>query len=266
MKSNINWYGALAMYIDKKPALELDTTQVAKDLKANFNEKYAKEAGVDVEKYNKAIATLKEKAKKHNEKIKSVNDKYEEAVSKKDTKKIAKLKKDGQKLNAASLKTFKAVQDKFLKCNDFQIYYGHSGINDNVKYLKGTIKGLENKDLWNDDEKSGALDNAWKINAEHDYGYCIFSRDIIDTVNGKYSPKGQIINQDYWGYQRMIPVINVGKTTHQLNKLSGQDKPKVDWKGAAKTYKMALQECIKQIKTYSNQEMKDMKIIGDMLQ
>lgn len=176
MKSNINWYGALAMYIDKKPALELDTTQVAKDLKANFNEKYAKEAGVDVEKYNKAIATLKEKAKKHNEKIKSVNDKYEEAVSKKDTKKIAKLKKEGQKLNAASLKTFKAVQDKFLKCNDFQIYYGHSGINDNVKYLKGTIKGLENKDLWNDDEKSGALDNAWKINAEHDYGYCIFSR------------------------------------------------------------------------------------------
>ncbi|MGI6722521.1 MAG: M28 family peptidase [Anaerovoracaceae bacterium] len=266
MHTNINWYGALAMYIDNEPALELDATQAAKDLKANFNKKYAKEAGVDVEKYEAAIEKFEKAGEAQNKKIAKVNKDYEKAVSDKDTKEAAELREEGQQLNETSLKVFQAVQDDFLKDNDFQIYYGHAGVNDNIKYLKGTIKGLENKDLWNDDGKSGALDNAWQINAVHDYGYIVFSTDVVKAINDMYSPVGQVRNQDYWGYQKMIPVVEVGRTTHDLNAVSGDKNPKVDWTAAKKVYQEALDKCLTQVRNYSNQEVKDMGEVTEMLQ
>jgi len=57
-KTNINWTGAYAIYVDNHPALALDFTTTAERLKADFNEDYATEAGVDIEAYNAAIDEL----------------------------------------------------------------------------------------------------------------------------------------------------------------------------------------------------------------
>lgn len=261
-QTNINWYGTMAMYVDNEPALELDLTQTATDLKDNFDEALAEEAGVDTAAYLEQIDALNAAAQARNEKIDKINADYEAAVAAEDADAAAKLREEGAELNESSLEAFRDIQDDFLKDNDFDIYYGHKGVNDNANFLAGTIQGLENKELWAEDEESGALDNAWQINAFHDYNYCIFSEDTAREVNGYYSPDYVTAN-DYWGWKKQIPVVDVGAMTYQLNQVSEDENPDVDWDKAIKVYDKARGECLKQIKKYSNQEIKDMKELTD---
>lgn len=263
--TNINWYGALAMYIDNEPALEMDFTQVSGDLKKNFDEDLAEEAGVDTAAYNEAVTALETAGKARNEKIDQINADYEKAVADGDADAAAQLREEGAELNKNSLEAFRKVQDDFLKDNDFQIYYGHQGVNENAGFLAGTIEGLKNKTLWADDEESGALDNAWQINAFHDYNYCIFGEDIAKEVNGMYSPD-YVTENDYWGWKKQVPVVDVGHMTYELNQVSGDENPEVDWDAAVEVYDKARQECLQQIKDYSAQEITDMGSLTELLQ
>lgn len=263
--TNINWYGALAMYIDSEPALELDLTQTAGDLEKNFDADLATEAGVDAEKYAQTVEALKTAAAARNEAIAQVNTAYEEAVKAEDGETVKKCRTQGAELNKSSLEAFRKVQDDFLKDNDFQIYYGHLGVNENIGFLDGAIKGLESHVLWADDEESGALDQAWQINAVHDYAYCIFSKDVAEAINNMYSPDGQVKNEDYWGYKKQIPVVDVGDTTYALNQASAEEDPDVDWDAAIKEYQKAKDKSIELVKSYSEQEMEDMASLTKML-
>ena len=262
--TNINWYGALAMYLDNEPALELDMTQVAGDLKKNFDEDLAEEAGVDTAAYNAAIDALDAAGKARNEKIDQINTDYEKAVADGDADAAAALREEGAELNKNSLEAFRKVQDDFLKDNDFQIYYGHAGVNDNANFLAGTVEGLENKTLWADDEESGALDNAWQINAVHDYNFCIFSEATAAEVNGLYSPDYVTAN-DYWGWKKQVPVVDVGHTTYELNQASAEENPEVDWDAAIEVYTNARTECLTQIKDFSEKEIEDMGALTELI-
>lgn len=264
-QTNINWYGALAMYIDNEPALELDLTQTAGDLKASYDEALGEEAGVDPAEYSLAIDHLEVAAEARNLEIETINTNYETAVAEGDEEAAAKLREEGAEMNKNMLKAFRAIQDNFLKDNDFEIYYGHKGVNDNANFLAGTIKGLENKELWAEDEESGALDNAWQINALHDYNFCIYSKAVAEEVNGNYSPD-YVTENDYWGWKKQIPVVEVGDTTYELNAVSEDENPDVDWDAAIAVYQKARDKCIKQIGKYSEQEMKDMEKLTEMIQ
>lgn len=57
MITNMNIYGALSIYIDKTPALELDITATCDDLKEAANEDYA-----DADQYLAAADKLTEAA------------------------------------------------------------------------------------------------------------------------------------------------------------------------------------------------------------
>ncbi len=256
-QTNINWYGAMAMYIDTEPALELDMTQTASDLAANFDEALAEEADVDVSEYNKAVADLNGAAESRNAEIERINKEYEEAVAAGDADKAEELRDEGEELNESSLEAFRKIQDDFLKDNDFEIFYGHKSVNDNANHLAGAIKGLESKTLWADDEESGALDQAWQVNAMHDYNYCLFSKDVADEVNGSYSPDHVTAN-DYWGWKKQVPVVEVGHTTYDLNAVSEDEDPDVDWDAATQAYTQAREKCIEQIGDYCDQEVQDM--------
>ncbi|MGI6737464.1 MAG: M28 family peptidase [Anaerovoracaceae bacterium] len=265
MRTNINWYGAMAMYVDSRPALELDLTQTAADLEKNFDSDLAKEADVKVSSYEAALDNLKEAGEQRNDRIAEINDAYEKAAKSNDTEKMNQLRRQGQKLNRSTLAAFRTVQDDFLKDNDFEIYYGHKGVYDNIKHLDGAIKGLQNKELWADDEESGALDNIWQLNANHEYNYCIFSTKVARDVANMYSPKGQQRNVECWGYQKAIPVVDVGDTTYALNAASGEENPNVDWDEAIKVYQKARRQCLQTAKSYCNQEISDINALADAL-
>ena len=124
------------------PALELDLSQTAKELKAGLNEKFAKEAGVDTEEYMAAVDELYAAGKAMNEKIAACNTAYEEAAASGDKDAKAKAREEGKALNEKTLAAFQTVQDSFLKVTDFGADYGHTTENTNVELLDGVLKGL----------------------------------------------------------------------------------------------------------------------------
>ncbi len=266
MKSNINWYGATAIYIDKMPALELDLTATCDDLKANLGEDVAKAANVDVESYTAAIDTLRTAADAHNKKITDVNDRYEKAIADKASDEdIAKLREEGKALNQTSLAAFKQVQDEYLKTDDVGVYIGHPNLNANVETLQGVIAGLEKKELYAEDEESGALDIAYNLNVGHDYGYYIFSKKVADDIGQMYDSSKVSKDKSYWGTDKMIPVYYVGDMTYKLVRQAEDENAKIDYDAALKVYNKALKQALKDVKKYADAEVAGMNKIAETL-
>lgn len=266
MKTNINWFGAAAIYIDTMPALELDLTAACDDLTNNLNEDVAKAAGVDTENYLASAEKMRAAAEAHNEKIADLNGRYEKAAADKASEKdLEKLRKEGRELNKTTLKAFKAVQDAFLKADDVNVYIGHPNLNANAEILQGVIAGLEKKELYAEDEESGALDQAWQLNAVHDYGYYLFSKKVNDEIEYMYDAEKVSKDKSYWGTDKMIPVCYVGDMTYKLVRQAEKDDAKIDYDQAVKVYQKALDQTLKDVKSYAGDEVKAMGKIAEGL-
>ncbi len=259
-QTNINWNGALAMYIDTMPALELDLSQAGKDLKKGFDEKLAKEAGVDIDAYYAAITEFNKAAKAHNKKIADCNAAYEEAVAAEDKEAAAALREEGKALNKTSLTIFREIQDRFMKNDDFRVYYGHFGIADNANILKGTIEGLEAENYWGDDG-DGACDYIYNLNAVHEYNYYNFSYENAHNSTYMYDPNTLTKAKGIWGYQKQIPIVDVGKTTYDLFNAVDAEDPDFDYEGAKKTYEEAYKKCLTDISEYAAKEISDLGLL-----
>lgn len=265
-RTNLNWYGAYAIYIDTEPALELDMTQTAKQLKDDFNADYAEEAGVDTEKYLAAVDELNAAGEALNKEIADCNAAYEEAVAGEDEEAAAKAREDGQALNEKSLEAFQAIQDAFLKVTDFGADYGHTPENTNVKALDGVLAGLENGEIWAEDEESGAADCAWTLNSAAEYNYCIFSKSGGDTSIDAHTDEYYTGGKDHaqWGWNHQPTVTNTGDLSYEL--LHAETIDDIEDVDAMKEgYKAARDEQIKAIGKWSNQEIDDMTKIAEML-
>ena len=266
IKTNVNWFGATAIYIDKMPALELDITAVCDDLEANLNDEIATEAGVDVEAYKAASADLRTAAEAHNAKIQDLNSRYEEAVAAESSDdEIAKLREEGKTLNKTTLEAFKAIQDEYLKTDDVGVYIGHPNINSNVETLQGVVAGLEKKELYAEDEESGVLDIAWNLNSAHDYGYYLFDKEAVDSIEEMYDGDKVSKDKSYWGTDKMVPVYYVGDTLSKLVQQAEDENAEIDYDGALKVYKDTLKQALKDVKDYSAAEVKGMAKIAEIL-
>lgn len=261
-RTNINWYGALAMYIDTEPALELDLTQTASDLEANIDEEIDAEAGIDIDAYKEKLAAFKEAAAANNDKIAKINEAYEEAAANEDEKTMADLREQGKDINETTLEAFAACQPAFCRVDDFAAYYGHPNMVYNVQYLDGIIEGLENGVLWGDNE-DGALDYAWQINSAHDYNYVLFSKAVAEEGLAQYDPLLMKPDKALWGYERTIDTIRVGDATYELARMD--DLEGVDTEKYINIYKEGRKAALGFIKTYGENEMKAMEEITQIL-
>ena len=81
MQTNLNNFGALAIYLDKTPALALDLTLTCDDLEEALNEDLAAVAGADSAAYLAAVGQLRTAAETLNGKIADVNARYESAAA-----------------------------------------------------------------------------------------------------------------------------------------------------------------------------------------
>lgn len=263
--TNIDWYGAYAIYIDTEPAVELDLTATAKQLKQNLNKKYAEEAGVDTETYLAAIKNLRAAGKALNKKITACNAAYEEAAAAKDEEAMAKAREEGVKLNEISLETFQMIQDDFLKVTDFGANYGHPTVDRNVECIDGTLAGIENGVLWSEKEDgSGACEAALNINTAVEYNYCIFSKEVAEGSASEYA-KAYYKNKDHaqWGWNHQPAVVNTGEASYALFHAESVDD--LDVKKITKIYKDARQGALDDIADYCKQEIDDMNAVADYL-
>lgn len=264
MKTNIHWYGAFSIYMDKMPAMELDMTTTCDELEANLNDDIAKAAGVDVEDYKAELAKLKEAAAAHNEKIADVNARYEAAMAEgADEETIAALRAEGNALDVISLKAFKEIQIQYLKADDCDVYMGHPQVNTNIELLQGTLAALDKGVLWGDDG-DGALDIAFNMNSYHDWYYYYFGEEVGDSSASQYDAEFVPEENLYWGKDRLAEVTYVGDTTYDLYMAdyNGEDP---DIEGAKAVYEDALDEAYGWIADYCKQEIAGMKKIANIL-
>ena len=265
MKTNINWYGAMAMYLDTMPALELDLTATCDDLTTNLNDKVAEAAGVDTKQYLDQVNVLREAAKAHNEKIADINARYEKAVaSDASEQEITKIREEGKAINQVSLQAFQAVQEEYLKTDDGGVYIGHPNVNTNAELLQQIIAGLEKQELYTEDE-TGALDLAWQLNSARDYNYYLFSKNVADGIGQMYNADKVPPDKSYWGTGKMVPLCEVGDRTYQLVRQAEDETAKVDFAAAIQVYQAALDRTLKDVQTYAEAEMAGMQEIADLL-
>ena len=176
MQTNLNTFGALAIYLDQTPALELDLTAACDDLEEALNRETADAAGADTDAYLAVLAQLRDAAARWNEKISDVNARYQQAVeAKASQEELDTIREEGRALNAKTLEFFRFVQDHFIGIiSSSTIVVKHQAYQENVELISGVIAALEEGILGNE-EGSGALDLAWMINGGTEYGYYNFS-------------------------------------------------------------------------------------------
>lgn len=266
MRTNINWYGALAIYIDRMPALELDMTVACDELEENFDEELAKEAGTDTDAYLDSLADMRAAAEAHNEAIADVNARYEEAVNAEASDdEIAAIRAEGAELNRKTLAAFRTLQDECTKTDDIDVYTGHPNLDDDINGLKGIITALEDEVLYAEDEESGALDIAWTLNGEKDYSYYLFDRQVVEDILAQYDPDKVDPAKTYWATDKLIPVCYVGDATYNLVKLAEEEDADIDYEAAIAVYQRELDKLMPYVKTYSDEEAAAMQTIAEQL-
>ncbi|MGX8773711.1 MAG: M28 family peptidase [Bacillota bacterium] len=263
-ETNIDWYGAYAMYIDTEPALELNIGQVAIDLENNFNEDYSKAAGMDPEKYLAAVGELKVAGTEAHAAAQELNAQYEEAVKGGDEEAAAELRTKGADMNKKALAAFQEVQDKFFYDSDFTADYGQLQTFNNLSLIDGVLTGLENgADIWGE-EGDGIADYAYNINCIHDYNYYNFSADIAERGIDMYTD-AYYANKDQgqWGYGHQNPVVHVGDISAQIQRAETVED--VDVEAATKAYTDAKDELLKYLGTALAAEITYMSDVSDCL-
>lgn len=200
MTTNLNTFGAMAIYVDKTPALELDLTATCDDIDEALNEELAKDASVDTENYITAAADLRSAAEGLNEKVNDINTRYEQAFSDGASEKELKaIREEGREINKTTLEAFKYIQDNFIGIIlTSNITVKHISYQSNIEVLAGVAAALEKGELSSEDQTSGALDLAWQINGGSEICAYYFSPQTCESLEQTILEKNNAGNM-FWG-------------------------------------------------------------------
>ena len=207
MQTNLNTFGALAIYLDQTPALALDLNATCDDLQEALDTTLA---GEDAQPYLDALDALRNAAQAHQEEIAAINAQYQDALDEKaDQQTLDEIRERGRALNAKTLDAFRFVQEQFIGIiSTSDIVIKHVAYQNNVDVIEGVIAALEEGVLSNE-EGSGALDLAWMINGGAEYGYYGFSTETnaasLASLQEESNPgnlfwgtdKGSVLAQTY---------------------------------------------------------------------
>ncbi|MEI3146967.1 MAG: hypothetical protein V8T10_02985 [Merdibacter sp.] len=207
MQTNLNTFGALAIYLDQTPALALDLNATCDDLQEALDTTLA---GEDAQPYLDALDALRNAAQAHQEEIAAINAQYQDALDEKaDQQTLDEIRERGRALNAKTLDAFRFVQEQFIGIiSTSDIVIKHVAYQNNVDVIEGVIAALE-EGVLSMSARSGALDLAWMINGGAEYGYYSFSTETdaasLATLQEESNPgnlfwgtdKGSVLAQTY---------------------------------------------------------------------
>lgn len=199
MTTNLNMYGALAIYIDQMPALHLDLLATCDDLQEALHENVVSAAGGDVVGYQASLNRLRAAAETHNARIADVNSRYLQAVeSQAPSSEVEALRSEGRALNRTTLEMFRMVQHKLTNIVYVDtVVIKHVGYQTNIEQMQGVIASLQAGVLHTDD-MSGALDLAGLLNGYVERSYLMFSKEAVEELLKTMMQKTNRGNM-YWG-------------------------------------------------------------------
>ncbi len=260
MTFNTKYYGALAMYIDQMPALYLDfTSQVDRFKDATGDDATAimEEAGVDMDAYQSSLDGLKTSASALKSQVEQVNDDYMKAWIDQDKDKMAELKAQGKKLTDQELKAFKFAQKSLINLMYERPVVPHEAPIENITLSRSTIDALKEGDV-----VTAADEYAWKINNVLEWYNMYFSPEVMDILDKAFTEEGNPGNL-YWGTGIGFTQADVEEATRSI--MARYDEKDGNYDKEIAVYKSAIKDQVKRVKSLSNQEIKDITSLTDML-
>lgn len=266
MTTSLNTYGAIAIYLDNAPALEVDFTATADKMEEILDEELSEAAGADAESYTAAIAALREAGEAYNAKIADINDRYDALVAEgADESEIEAVRAEGKELNKQTLEAFKFVQDNFVNLIlTTEMGMGHQYYLDNAATISEVVDALEAGKAFYTDDEDGALDIAWAIDGENEYGYYLFSPEtterVLDNLLEERNP-GNL----FWGTGKGSVMAGTSEATLSLLERSEDEEDNGDFTKEIGIYKSALESQLKLMAEKMADETAAMNQLAEMI-
>ena len=257
MNFNIQYYGALAMYVDQTPALYLDfTAQYDRVLEA-MDEELMAEAGVDVSAFQDALEALNTAARAMKEQVETVNSGYRQAREENDAETMAALWDQGRQLTDQNLEAFRYAQKHLLGLMYERPIVPHEAPQENIQLCRAIIACLETGDA------AAAVDEyAWTVNNVLEWYAMYFSPEVIAVQDDMLWGEG---NQDnlYWGTDIGFTKADVDAATRSL--FVRYDEEGGDFREEIAVYEAAVEAQMEILRELGDQETAAMTELATLL-
>lgn len=253
MRFNIEYYGALAMFVDQMPALYLDFVPQADRLVASIDSDLMKEFGIDEASFTQSIETLRVAAQANKEQVESINNQYIEAVKKNDTATIEKLRVEGKALTEKNLAAFEFAQKDLLGLMYERPIVPHVAPQENIRLSKEIIAYLEEGNV-----NSAVDETAWQVNNVLEWYAMYFSPEVIDIQDNMLWSDANKDNL-YWGTNKGFVKADVEEATRSL--FARYDEVNGDFSKEIAIYKTSIEE---QAKVYAQKVTSETQAINEL--
>lgn len=214
MDYNIAYYGAMGIYMDQQPALELDITKTIADLNAAA-EGIENDVDTDTLKaYTNGVASLEEAGKALQAKAQEINEAYAAEPS-------DELRAEGTAVTAAELGLFKMVQDELIGFSAAVVQPYSMTASGYMLALDDIIGQLENKESIEElDPLLGAMFGLW---GGAEYTALNFSDTVYSATNSGFNgirnsadPKVDGTSTDDWATGQAVKIENTYAATKSV--------------------------------------------------
>ena len=260
MQTNLNTFGALAIYLDQTPALKLDLRAACDDLQEALDTTLAEDAA---QPYLAALEELRSAVQTHQEEIDAVNREYQDALAEgADQQTLDEIRARGRALNSKTLEAFRFVQDHFIGIlSTSDIVIKHEAYQDNVELIEDVIDALDQGTLSNE-EGNGALDLAWMINGGTEYGYYSFSVET-NTISKSFLLEESNPDDLFWGTGKGAVLADTYPATISL--LEKAESGDSDFSEEIALYTRELEEQRQLLQEMIRQESSSMRQLSELL-
>lgn len=210
MDFNIQYYGALAMYIDQSPALYLDFTAQYDRILASVDEETMAAAGVDMDAFRSTLEELNTAAQSMADRVTAVNAAYLQAREEGDTERMESLWAEGKALTDQNLEAFAYAQKNLLGLMYERPIVPHEAPQENIQLCQAIIGCLEQGDV-----VTAVDEYAWTVNNVLEWYAMYFSPEVIAIQDDMLWGEENLDNL-YWGTDIGFTKADVDAATRSI--------------------------------------------------
>ena len=220
-RTNLHYYGTLAIELDRAPVLELDFTAQADRLTESMDADVFAAVGIDSSALQQNIAAFRAAGERAFEQVTALNDLYKKLSEQKTPAGLMQEIKDaGYAANRDTLKAFRMIQDNLyrLSWGDGTIFE-HEHSQGNYALMSEAVDRLKNGEI------DYVVDEIlWDIEL-HWYSYYFSKENVQLHIDQVYAPD----NQDnlFWGTGRIVGISDLWDTVQSLNAKYGNPEADV---------------------------------------
>lgn len=234
MAFHIQFYGALAMYIDQTPAYLLDFgAQYDRLIEAYHADIFAL-TKADAQGYQAAAESLQTAAEKAYQTGEDINQRYAAAITENNVEAAESIREEAKAYNAVMLDAFKLAQDALLGLMYERPVVPHEAQQENIELMQAIVSLLREGDV-----VTAVDEYVWAVNNVLEWYNLFFSPETTGLVTAMFFDEANQDNQ-FWGTGKMFPLANVEKATRSL--MAKYEEPGADFSAEIQIYEDAIVE------------------------